>query len=186
MWEKLEQPWAPVSKPAVIVWLVFYTWFLWTFWVDRGFLLLFDNVNLIVHEAGHLLFGYTGSHFLTALGGTVLQLIVPAGLCFHFALQRQPYGTAFCAFVFFQNFLGIGLYMADARSHGLALVAVGAVADESMHDWTFLFNQLGLIQYDIGFGRLTRFLGWVGMLATMGWLLYRYRNNPSPPVFEEN
>lgn len=179
MWEKFQEDWHPISQAGTVAWLVFYFIFLWTFWAGRGFLMLFINVDLIMHEAGHLLFSHTGSHFLTILGGTLLQLIVPAALAVQFAYQRQPYGTAFAAFVFFQNFLYIGEYMADARSQALPLVSVGG--GEAGHDWTYLFSTLGLLKFDIGIGRLTRFLGWTGMLASMGWLLYRYRHNPEPP-----
>ncbi len=180
MWENLrihfERDWHYISQPGVIAWSVFYFWFLWTFWTGRGFLMLFINVDLIMHEAGHLLFSYTGSHFLTILGGTLLQLIVPAALAFQFAYQRQPYGTTFAAFIFFQNFLYIGEYMADARSQGLALVSVGG--GEAGHDWHYIFSTLGLLNLDIGIGRLTKFFGWIGMFAAVGWLVYRYRNNP--------
>jgi hypothetical protein len=45
---------------------------------DDGFLLI-DHVNLIVHEAGHLLFGWLGAT-LGLWGGTLLELLVPLAL----------------------------------------------------------------------------------------------------------
>ena len=182
MLEAFERDWHPVSKYAVIAWLVFFTWFFVTFWTGRGFLMLFINVDLIVHEAGHLLLSYTGSHFLTAAGGSLFQLFVPAALCLHFAWQRQPYGTAFCAFVLFQNFLYVGDYMADARAQVLPLVSVGG--GDAQHDFTYIFSTLELLPYDTKIGGLVRFVGWAGMLGAMAWLWVRYRRSPAAPEFE--
>ena len=182
MWETFERDWLPVSKYVVIAWLIFFAWFFITFWTGRGFLMLFINVNLIVHEAGHLLFSYTGSQFLTAAGGSLFQLFVPAALCFHFAYLRQPYGTAFTAFVLFQNFLYVGKYMADARAQVIPLVSVGG--GDAQHDFAYIFSTLGLLPHDTKIGGLVRFVGWVGMLGAMAWLWMRYRNNPEPEEFE--
>ena len=36
-----------------------------------------DNLTLIIHEAGHTIFGIFGWRFLTVLGGTLLQILIP-------------------------------------------------------------------------------------------------------------
>lgn len=75
--------------------------------------------------------------------------------------------TAFCSFWFFENFLYIGVYMADARDQALPLVGSGD------HDWYILFEKWGLLSQDLKIGAATRTLGWLGMLATMVWLSWR-------------
>ena len=91
MWSEFEeffehyrQPWRSLSRPALMAWLVFYVLFLLYAWSGRGGFLMIDNVNLIVHEAGHLLFSYLG-HTLMIWGGTILQLFVPLALAVYFA-----------------------------------------------------------------------------------------------------
>jgi len=74
----------------------------------------FDLVFVPIHEGGHLLFGYFGQWLMVA-GGTLLQLFVPFALVVYFVFKRQLLGTTFCAFFFFEQFLPIGIYMADAR-----------------------------------------------------------------------
>jgi len=59
------------------------------------------------------------------MGGTLFELIVPLACAIYFFFRREPTGTAFCAFWFFENFLYIGAYMADARAQQLPLVTVG-------------------------------------------------------------
>ena len=161
--------WRPVPKFALGAWLVFYGLFLWHAAADRDGFLLMDRVNLIVHEAGHLLFGWFGAT-LGLWGGTLLELLVPLALAAHFTLQRHSSGTAFAAFFFFENFLYIATYMADARAQALPLVTVGDPAAGG-HDWFLIFSRWGILQYDTSISGVTRTLGWIGMLATVAWLV---------------
>ena len=171
--EALEEEWQPVSKAALAGWLVFYGLFLLHALADDDGFLLIDHVNLIVHEAGHLLFGWLGAT-LGLWGGTLLELLVPLGLAAYFAFHRQTTGAAFAAFFFFENFLYIATYMADARAQMLPLVTVG---DPSLggHDWFQIVSRLGILPHDTLIAGWTRALGWVGMLASVAWLVKRAR-----------
>jgi len=168
--EDLEEPWHPVSRPELIGWLAFYALFLLNALLDTDGYLFIDHVNLIIHEAGHLLFSYLG-RTLMVWGGTLFQLFVPAALAAAFLLRRQLPGAAFAAFFFFENFLYIATYMGDARAQAIPLVSVGG--GEAEHDWFFILSQLGLVQYDTTLAFLTRALGWLGMLGVMAWFSYR-------------
>lgn len=168
--EDLEEPWHPVSRPELIGWLGFYALFLLNALLDTDGYLFIDHVNLIIHEAGHLLFSYLG-HTLMVWGGTLFELFVPVALAVAFLFRRHLPGAAFAGFFFFENFLYIATYMADARSQSLPLVSVGG--GEAEHDWFFILSQLGLVQYDTTLAFLTRITGWLGMLVTLGWFTLR-------------
>ena len=169
--EPLQENWESVSKPALIGWLVFYGLFLLYAATSQGWLLI-DNVNLVVHESGHLLFGWLGNQTIMVAGGTIMQLLVPFLLACFFVYQRQPTGTAFCTFFFFENFLNIAPYMADARAQELQLVTVGD-AENAIHDWFYLFSKVGLLQHDTQIAAMVKALGWLGMFAVVGWLVGR-------------
>ena len=166
--EIVERDWQPVSRWALAAWLVFYGWFLiYAFTQDHGFLFI-DSANLVVHEAGHLLFGWFGPT-LGLWGGTILQWLVPLLLAVYFFVQRQTTAFAFCMFFFFENWLYTATYMADARSMSLPLVTVGD-PDFAEHDWNTIFTSLGVLQYDTRIAWTIRLLGWCGMFATVLWL----------------
>lgn len=173
--ETLREDWKPVSKPAAVGWSIFYVLFIYHALRAHGGFLLIDHVNLVVHEGGHLLFGWLG-RTLGLWGGTLLELIVPFALAVYFVFQRHTTGAVFASFYFFENFLYIGTYMADARSQGLPLVTVGD-AEQGGHDWFNIFSSLGLLSYDRTIGGVTRWVGWLEMLASVGWLLYRWRRS---------
>ncbi|HEV2350719.1 MAG TPA: hypothetical protein VG028_12830 [Terriglobia bacterium] len=169
--DQLPEKWEPVSRPALVGWLVFYGLFLiYAARASDG--LIVDNVNLVVHESGHLLFGWLGNTTIMVAGGTLMQLLVPFLLACFFVFQRQPIGTAFCSFFFFENFLNIAPYMADARAQQLQLVTVGD-AEFTIHDWFYLFSKPGLLRHDTQIAALVKLLGWLGMLAVVGWLAWR-------------
>jgi hypothetical protein len=171
----LEEDWQSVSTAALIGWVGFYALFLLHALTNKTGFLIIDTVNLIVHEAGHLLFYWLGAT-PGLWGGTVNELLVPAAIACYFLFHRQVTGVAFGAFFFFENFLYISVYMADARAQTLPLVTVGN-ADVGEHDWFQILSSLGLLQHDTAIASVVRLAGWLGMLATVAWLVMRARAN---------
>jgi hypothetical protein len=167
MFEFMQQEWEPTSRPAAACWILMYCLFMVYAALNESGFLFIDNVNLIVHEAGHLLFGWLGET-PGLWGGTIFQWLVPALLAAYFFTERKLYGFIFCAFVFFENFLYTATYMADARAQVLPLVSVGG-GDEAGHDWFNIFSSLGVLQHDTRIAGVVRLLGWCGMIATVGW-----------------
>lgn len=168
-WSRPEGEWRAVSRSArsaLTAWVVFYGVFLlYAAFNQSGFLFL-DYVNLTLHEAGHFFFSWFG-YTIQILGGTLGELLVPFFLGAYFWWHRHTTGLAFCAFWFFENFLYIGSYMADARAGALPLVGSGE------HDWEILFTRWNLLMRDTAIGGATRAIGWIGMSATIGWLVWR-------------
>ena len=175
--DALENDWQPVARWALVAWLIFYLLFLYQALRGHGPLLMIDLVFIPIHEGGHLLFRWFGQ-WLSIAGGTFLQLFAPFALAVYFALQRHVTGTAFCAFFFFEQFLPIATYMADARAQALPLLTVGD-ASYIIHDWNYLFASLGVLNHDTQIAATVRALGWLGMCATVAWLLYRSRATAS-------
>jgi hypothetical protein len=173
----LHENWAPVTRAALACSLIFYLGFmLYAAGNKTGFLFI-DNANLVVHEGGHLLFGWFGET-LGLWGGTILQWLVPALLATYFFVQRQAPGFAFCTFIFFENFLYTATYMADARAQVLPLVTVGD-PDAGGHDWFAIFSSLGLLEYDTRIASIVRFAGWAGMVGITLWLVWRRKEQAS-------
>jgi len=169
--ECFDEDWQPVARWSLAAWLIFYLLFLFQAYRHSGPLLMIDVVFIPIHEGGHLLFRFFGQ-WISIAGGTFLQLFAPFALAVYFASKRHVTGTAFCSFFFFEQFLPIATYMADARAQQLPLLTVG---DSSyiIHDWNYLFASLGLLNHDTQIATLVRALGWLGMCAMLAWLLYR-------------
>ena len=176
----LAQEWRPTSRYGAAAWLVFYVVFLIYAFSKHGAFLFIDLANLVVHEGGHLLFGWFGPT-LGLWGGTILQWLVPLLLAAYFFSQRQTTAFAFCAFFFFENWLYTATYMADARAMLLPLVTAGD-SDYIEHDWHTIFSSLGVLQYDTKIAAVVSFLGWCGMIATVVWLIRRSLKDSTVPM----
>lgn len=172
-WSRAREDWRPVSRWAVMAWLVFYVLFLIYAFAMHGGYLFIDSANLVVHEGGHLLFGWFGPT-LGLWGGTILQWLVPLLLAAYFFHERQPAAFAFCMFFFFENWLYTATYMADARALMLPLVTTGD-PEFARHDWNTIFTSLGVLDYETTIAAIVRGLGWCGMLACVGWLAAKGR-----------
>lgn len=113
---------------------------------------LIDNVDLAIHEAGHLVFGPFGE-FVGYLGGTLLQLLFPAAFVWYFWRQGDRHAATVAAWWVAQNCWNVSVYVKDARAQELPLVGGGE------HDWTYLLEQLGLLEQDQAVGTAVRVAG---------------------------
>jgi hypothetical protein len=170
-----EIEWKPVSRTAFILWLSFYALLLLYLAAHFSVPTLLDNVHLPIHEGGHLLFSWLGEK-PELWGGTILQLLVPALLAATFIARGDLPGTTFCCVGFFHSLNGVATYMIDALRRELPLVTVGASADEAQHDWVRIFSDLGVLPHAIQIGNVVRLLAWCGLLGSVAWFCWRYRN----------
>jgi hypothetical protein len=114
------------------------------FWIlNRGEFGLLDNIDLVIHEAGHFFFSLFGK-FIYTLGGTLMQIILPSIIAVFFFRNNYRTGVQFGLLWLGQNFINISIYAADARAQKLPLLGGNKV----YHDWHYLLGEIGLLQYD--------------------------------------
>lgn len=128
------------------------------------------RVNLVFHEFGHPAFSFFG-RTMNILGGTLGQLLIPLVVTIAFWRQRDALGCAIGGFWFFENFLDVAVYMADAQV--LLLPLIGGLGDEA-HDWRNLFTIWGVLGQTEIIAGTTRTLGWFGMFSVWIWLSWRW------------
>lgn len=167
--EAVSEPWEPVGTAALVAASLGFSGLMALAATSaEGWVPLLDSVNLVFHEAGHPIFGFFGSETLGLLGGTLMQLLVPVLVGGVFWRKRQPMGTTVACFWLGENGLNIARYMADARSQMLPLVGGGE------HDWATLFDQWGCLARDTAIAGAVRAAGWVVMLGSWAWLVWRW------------
>ena len=115
-----------------------------------------DRVDLIAHEAGHLLFGYFGE-FMMVIGGTLGQLLVPAGIVFYFVVRQEFYSSSVVLFWLGQNMFNISVYIKDAAAMDLPLVSIGG--GDAIHDWNWLLLKFNVLAWDRQIGNFVFGLG---------------------------
>lgn len=141
---------------------------------------LLSRVNLVFHEAGHVLLGFFGE-LIAALGGSLMQVAVPVVCAVTFLRHVNPFGAAVATWWAGQSLIDLAPYIYDARSQRMVLL--GGVTGRDVpgyHDWNNVLSRLGLLQYDHGLARLAHLTGALLILAALMWggylLLVQYRN----------
>jgi len=173
-----------VTLVALIIWSI------WFFQTDHRELYghlpeinysIMHNINLAFHEAGHLLFMVLGN-FMAVLGGSLMQLIVPAVVMIAFVFKHDnAFGGAVALWWLGQSAMDLAPYVYDARSGQLLLIG-GFIGQErpGSHDWTNLLGRLRMLDYGHALGTFTNFVGMMVMILALAWagyLLYlQYQN----------
>ncbi|WP_051472267.1 hypothetical protein [Patulibacter minatonensis] len=103
-------------------------------WIAR----VAHTVNLLFHEAGHVLLAPLGWDALTLLGGTLLQLLVPIVLVGLAVRERRPGALVVVLMLLSTSAYSAATYVADARARELPLIT----GDSSHHDWGQLIYEI--------------------------------------------
>ncbi|HEY0319417.1 MAG TPA: hypothetical protein VGC66_00450 [Pyrinomonadaceae bacterium] len=126
-----------------------------------------DNFNLVIHEAGHILFIPFGQ-FMTIAGGSLFQVILPAVFACYFYFQKKYYSCTLVLFLVGESLLNVSVYAGDAISMELPLLG----GDDSVHDWNWMLDRLSLLRYTVEIAGAIRALGTLTILsAVVGSLL---------------
>jgi hypothetical protein len=123
-----------------VLFILYFGWILLTP-MQGSFL---DNIDLPIHEFGHLLFRPFGE-FMMVAGGSLFQVIFPAIFVGYFLWQRSFYSAAVVLFWVGQSILNVWVYAADAVVMKLVLTSGFTGSEGSFHDWNYLLTATGLI-----------------------------------------
>jgi hypothetical protein len=140
------------------------------------------RVNLVFHEAGHVIFIAFGN-FMMVLGGTLGQLLMPLIIMVALIVKnRDNFGGSIGLWWFGQSLMDCAPYINDARALQLTLLGGGTGADRpGMHDWENILTSLGLLQHERKIAWMADALGsFIVMLALAwgGYILYLQYRHP--------
>jgi hypothetical protein len=135
------------------------------------------RIDLPFHEAGHVAFIPFG-RFMTILGGSLGQLIMPAIVLGVFLWkQRDAFGASVALWWFGQSLMDLAPYIDDARALVLPLVGGGIGMDRpDSHDWRNILSDLNLLHRDHQIAWGADAIGTLIVLAALAWggyVLYR-------------
>ena len=121
-----------------------------------------DLVNLVFHEAGHLVFGFFGE-FFGILGGSLMQVLIPGVVTGYFLLYGQRWSGMVTLFWVSESLFSVSVYVKDARAQALPLLG----GDDAIHDWHWLLSRLGILPWDQVVGAAIYAMGLVALAASI-------------------
>jgi hypothetical protein len=126
------------------------------------------SINLPFHEAGHILFSPFGE-FMTTLGGSLMQVLVPMACALAFLTTHwNPFGAAVMGWWAGQNLMDVAIYINDARSLQLMLIA-GPAAEVEGHDWERILIMTNSLHLDHTIANITQLVGAAVMIGCLVW-----------------
>src|SRR5256885_8669705 len=137
-----------------------------------------DNVDLPIHETGHLLFRPFGE-FLMVAGGSLFQVIMPAVFVGYFVWKRQLYSAAIIGLWAGQSILNVWVYAADAVKMQLVLTSGFTGSEGGFHDWNYLLERTGLLNSTQTVAGIIRFVGTAVIVVSAASAMY-FSFKPEP------
>jgi hypothetical protein len=154
---------------ALLAWIAFHN--------EYGYIPLLSDIDLAIHEFGHMLFMPFGIQFLgntmMILGGSLTQVAFPLIFFGYFlrkhddAPRRDVFAAMVCLWWSEINLLSVAIYCADSRAGQLILIDGSTGQESDGHDWNNLLTRWGLLQHDTGIARGMRAIAWLVCVASI-------------------
>ncbi|MGH7604540.1 MAG: hypothetical protein ACRENK_11160 [Gemmatimonadaceae bacterium] len=182
------QSYLRIALAALLAWLAWIA-----FHNEYGYIPLLSDVDLAIHEFGHMLFMPFGIQFLgntmMILGGSLTQVAFPL-IFFGYFLRKHddaPRHDVFAAMVCLwwsgTNLLSVAIYCADSRAGKLMLLDGLTGQESNGHDWYNLLSRWGLLEHDTEIARWMRMIAWlmcVGSIAIAVWSALQQQQRAQP------
>jgi hypothetical protein len=163
---------ARLALAAILAWLAWIA-----FHDDLGYVPLLSDIDLAIHEFGHMLFMPFGIQFLGStmviLGGSLTQVAFPLIFFGYFWRKREDgrRRDLFAAMVSLWwsgiNLLSVAIYCADSRAGQLMLLDGSTGQESDGHDWNNLLTRWGMLEHDTAIARWMRAIAWLMCAASI-------------------
>ena len=155
---------------------------------ESGYVPLLSDINLAIHEFGHMLFMPFGipvlGRTMVILGGSLTQVAFPLLFAGYFLRKREDgrrrdvFAAMVCLWWSAINLLDVSIYCADSRAGELMLLDGLTGKESDGHDWYNLLNGWGLLEQDTMIARWMRAIAsllCVASLAIAAWSALQQR-----------
>lgn len=119
-----------------------------------------NNVDLIFHEGGHLIFSVFGE-VVSYMGGTLMQFLVPMLVIAVFAWKKEWFSTMFGIFWLGESLINSSYYVRDAQVQQLELLGGG------IHDWFWMLSRWNILDKNLVIGEWFFNIGSVLIVAAL-------------------
>ena len=152
-------PTTTAVRYARLAFVALLAWLAWSAFHDgEGVVPLVSDIDLAMHEFGHVLFRPFGIPFLgrtmVILGGSLTQVVFPLIFVGYFVSKREDgsrrdlFAAMACLWWSAINLLDVSIYCADSRAGQLMLLNGLTGQESDGHDWENLLTGWGLLQQD--------------------------------------
>jgi hypothetical protein len=143
---------------------------------------LLDDVNLAIHEAGHVFFQPLGDPWVV-LGGSLFQVLVPLAFVAYFLVRRDGFAASVVLAWVAASLTNVARYIGDARAQELPLLG----GENVIHDWWYLLLEWDALASDVTIARWIRMASGLAFVVSVAGILVATQKSESAasqPVVE--
>lgn len=147
-----------------------------------GVVPLLSDIDLAIHEFGHMLFMPFGIPILGStmviLGGSLTQVAFPLIFVGYFlkraedGRRRDIFAAMICLWWSALNLLSVAIYCADSRAGQLMLLDGSTGQESDGHDWFNLLSRWGLLEHDTAIAHWMRGIAGLVCIAALTLALW--------------
>ena len=144
-------------------------------WDDPAGIPMISDIDLAIHEFGHMLFMPFGIPILgetmVIMGGSLTQIALPLVFAGYFAFSkkhRDLHAATVCFWWAAVNVADVAIYAHDARARQLMLISGTTGQESDGHDFYNLFAMWGVLERDVIYAaRMRALAGFMMFVATL-------------------
>ena len=159
-------------KVALVVLVAIYFFGYWRTYTDWHFI---DSVDLVIHEAGHVVLMPLGD-FMHVAGGSIFQVVIPLVFILYFYLRGRALDGSLLMYWLGVNLLNISIYAGDALKMQLPLLG----GDGTIHDWNYMLVNAGLLHYTDAISGAIYLAGFAVLVAAAALSIYHAVTDTAP------
>ncbi len=133
----------------------------------------------IVHEAGHgICYILHCPEFITMANGTIFQLLFPWLIAYYYYRKGNLFAAMIAFFFFGFSLQYTAWYLSTAHEGRILPAHKSFLGVDAIHDFNYMLSVMGLLAYKSLIAGLTRFVGYLIMLAAViGMFFDAFPNN---------
>jgi len=126
----------------------------------------------MVHESGHgICYIFNCPKFITALNGTIFQIIFPLGVGYYYKKQFNYIGWYIGLFFTGLSSHYTAWYISTAHKSAFVSASESFLGQDSYHDFNYILNTLGLLSYDNSISILVKMTAY-GLMIFSVWKMF--------------
>ena len=146
-----------------------------SFWASlfNLYFFVFNQTLGIVHEGGHgVCYVLHCPEFVTALNGTVFQLLFPLGIAYYYRRKKNKIASYIALFFVGFSLLYTAWYISTSNQGAIVSAANSFLGVDGYHDFYFILSSLGVLEHYAIIATITKVISYLIMYFSVAMMLF--------------
>ncbi len=134
---------------------------------------VFNQTLGIVHEGGHgVCYVLHCPQFMTALNGTVFQLLFPLGIAYYYRRKKIKIASYIAMFFVGFSLLYTSWYISTSNQGAIVSAANSFLGVDGYHDFYMILSSMGILEHYAIIATITKVLSYLIMSLSVGMMFF--------------